>query len=146
MKDKEIVDKQGNPLPWYSYSAICFLKERLLPDMKIFEYGSGYSTAFYSKIVAEVNFVEDDIKWYNYVMKRWGDGSIYGVCCSEKDDYLEACNTGKTYDIIVIDGKWRLERIEPAIRCLNEKSVIILDDTEATYLTQTREKLKRSGS
>lgn len=55
-------DKDGYT-PWYTYPAIDFLKDILKPEHKVIEYGSGYSTLFYSKRVKELFTVEHDLDW-----------------------------------------------------------------------------------
>lgn len=57
-------------LPWYTYSAIDWLKGYLKPDMKVFEWGSGGSTIFYAAKVQEVVSVEHDPVWYKDVAKK----------------------------------------------------------------------------
>ena len=37
----------GSPLPWMNYAVINFLDERLNKELKLFEYGSGYSTLYF---------------------------------------------------------------------------------------------------
>jgi hypothetical protein len=49
--------------PWYTFPAIHFLKDMLTRDMKVFEYGSGFSTIFYKNHVDEYYTVEHDLEW-----------------------------------------------------------------------------------
>jgi len=55
-------DDQGYT-PWYTYPAIEFLRDLLTTEHKVFEYGSGYSTAFYNKHAKECYTVEHDLEW-----------------------------------------------------------------------------------
>jgi hypothetical protein len=64
------VDRDGKPLPWYTYPAIEFLQARVRPEMVIFEYGCGNSTLWWAKRVAEVVSVEHDGEWYRRVAAR----------------------------------------------------------------------------
>ncbi|MBN8677275.1 MAG: hypothetical protein J0M29_03565 [Chitinophagales bacterium] len=52
-------------LPWINYLAIQCLEKNIRPEFKVFEYGGGGSTLFFSKIVAEIATVEDNQEWYN---------------------------------------------------------------------------------
>jgi hypothetical protein len=45
-KSSEPIDADLKPVPWFTYSAIDFLKERLSNDLNILEFGSGNSTLF----------------------------------------------------------------------------------------------------
>ncbi|MEO5647024.1 MAG: hypothetical protein ABIQ56_01610, partial [Chitinophagaceae bacterium] len=38
------IDKNGNPIPWFSYPAIDFLSQLNIFDKEVFEYGCGFST------------------------------------------------------------------------------------------------------
>src|SRR4030095_5426297 len=50
--------------PWMAFGAIDFLKRRVTKDMKVFEYGSGGSTLFWSKLAARVISIEHHEGWY----------------------------------------------------------------------------------
>jgi predicted O-methyltransferase YrrM len=63
MRRGEIVDAQGSPIPWITYSARYQLEKWLRPSDKVFEYGSGYSSLWFAKRVAEVKSVEHDSLW-----------------------------------------------------------------------------------
>lgn len=49
--------------PWMTFAAIAFLRRTLNPKMRVFEYGSGGSTLFFSKHAAEILTVEHDPAW-----------------------------------------------------------------------------------
>ncbi|HLP92901.1 MAG TPA: hypothetical protein VK168_02650 [Saprospiraceae bacterium] len=52
-------------LPWINFLAINCLQNNIRPEFKVFEFGGGGSTLFFSKIVAEIATVEDNLDWYN---------------------------------------------------------------------------------
>jgi len=52
-------------LPWFTFSSLNFLVHILDSDWKVFEYGCGYSSFFWSSRVKEYHGVEDDENWYN---------------------------------------------------------------------------------
>ena len=68
-------DKDGNPIPWIAYSAIDFIQSRIKSDMSVFEFGSGASTAWWAKRVKEVDAVENDEEWFNFVQKNKSENS-----------------------------------------------------------------------
>ena len=45
-RENRPVDKNGEPLPWLNYSLIRLLDERLNKSLRVFEYGSGFSTLY----------------------------------------------------------------------------------------------------
>ena len=66
---KEAVDLQG-PVPWMTYPAIEMLRKTCRPVMKVFEFGSGGSTLWWSERVASVIAVEHDPEWAAEVSAR----------------------------------------------------------------------------
>jgi len=128
----ESVDKNGQPIPWFSYSAIEYLRSLDLTNKSVFEYGSGNSTLFWAKHTAKIKSVESDIKWFNLNLKR------LKVCKNaqltfenNKVKYVDTINITKAkYDIIVIDGDSRFECSLAAIGKLKNGGFIILDNSE----------------
>lgn len=129
--EKVCADKDGNPLPWYTYPAIEYLVQFDYSDKKIFEYGCGYSSAFWAGRALTVTSIEDNQsyfeRWKNeFKMQnldiRWRDeGEIYEQAIFEDDT---------KYDVIVIDGKRRVECAEAAVQKLADGGMIILDDSD----------------
>jgi hypothetical protein len=56
------VDAHGEPVPWYTYPAIDYLRQLDFSDKTVFEYGSGYSTLFWASAARRVVSVEEDEK------------------------------------------------------------------------------------
>jgi hypothetical protein len=56
--------------PWMTYDAIRFLNKKIKNDMKVFEYGSGGSSVFFSKLASEIVSVEHDKNWFASVQKN----------------------------------------------------------------------------
>jgi hypothetical protein len=123
--------RNGDPVPWMNYGVVCFLEERLTKNMSLFEYGSGYSTLFYSRFVGEVISAETDSAWYDRMNKLTGDNVKLVYVDFEQDgaycSYI--AGTGKKYDVIVIDGKDRNRCAQNCVGSLSERGVVIFDDT-----------------
>jgi hypothetical protein len=49
--------------PWFTYPAISFLKDIISKEMKVFEFGSGYSTLFFNSNAGECFSVEHSEEW-----------------------------------------------------------------------------------
>ena len=139
------VDKDGNPQPWFTYPCIEYLKGRDLSNMDVFEYGSGYSTAFFSRHAKNVVSVENQPKWRPKVLSMCGDrDNVHVIVAQDKDHYLKAINWSKDYDIIVIDGEWRLDCAKLVLGRLRPNGMIIVDNPDdgrwgkaaAEYLSQ----------
>ena len=62
-RENRPVDFAGNPLPWLPYSLIRILDERVTSEMRVFEYGAGYSTLFFADRVETVVSIEHAEAW-----------------------------------------------------------------------------------
>jgi SAM-dependent methyltransferase len=126
------IDKNKNPIPWFSYPFIDFIIPRLTKDIVLFEFGSGNSTSFFAKRVKEVISVEHNKEWYQIVNST--KPSNVNLVQSESDsvnNYLEFFSKLKEkVDVIIVDGLHRNECLISSINKLSENGVIILDDSE----------------
>jgi hypothetical protein len=126
------IDKDGNPIPWINYPMIRFLEERLTDDLNVFEFGSGYSTLFYAKKVKSITSLEYDKNWFELITSMVPKNAqlIY----KKKDIDGEYCRTihiaNKKYDVIIIDGRDRVNCIKQSFSALSLQGVIILDDSQ----------------
>ncbi|MGD8634003.1 MAG: hypothetical protein PVF85_10565 [Anaerolineales bacterium] len=123
------IDRNDQPLPWYTYSAIHFLEERLNPDLRVFEFGSGNSTLWYSKRVKQVIAVESDPDWQTHIASQLTDNN--SVSLREiGHGYIHEPKLYEPFDVVVIDGFERTECAPVAVKCLAEGGVIIWDDSD----------------
>jgi hypothetical protein len=67
--------------PWFTYPAVSFLKDIISPEVKVFEFGSGYSTLYFNKNAGECFSVEHDRGWANHLLKINPAANI--VVCEE---------------------------------------------------------------
>ena len=124
------IDKDTNPIPWYSYPAIEFIKQLDLSNKTVFEYGSGNSTLFWSSRCKRVIAVEDDPKWYNAIKPRLPANVEY-LLAEDKTAYLNAiAEYAEPFDIIIIDGSHRLDCTNQAIGHLSPTGFYILDNSD----------------
>lgn len=135
------VDKNKNPIPWFSYPFIDFLTPRLTKDLVLFEFGSGNSTLFFAKRVKEVISVEHNKEWYQIVNST--KPSNVKLIQTESDsvtDYVGYfSNLKEKVDIIIVDGLHRNECLINSINKLSENGVIILDDSERNEYEQGKD-------
>jgi hypothetical protein len=124
------VDGKGDPTPWYTYSMIDFLQGRLTDELRVFEYGGGYSTVWYADQVDTVIAVDDSKKWTEIVDPKLPENSEI-VYRSSQDEYVSHIIEDITaFDIVVIDGSHRTDCIEPAVEALSDRGIIVWDDFE----------------
>jgi hypothetical protein len=132
LKEKKPVDKDGRPIPWFSYPAIEFIESKLSDNLKVFEFGSGNSTIFFSNRVSSVFAVEHDYNWYNELRKFESEKlKIFFTQSDSFENYIKPLIVSNSvYDIIVVDGLFRNECVKFSLKNLTEKGIIILDDSE----------------
>ena len=63
--EKVCIDKDGNPIPWYTYPAIEYLSQFDYSQKEIFEFGCGYSSMFWANRAKKVTSIEDNINWFS---------------------------------------------------------------------------------
>ena len=145
-------------LPWWTFHAIDevegFLRKN--PDSKVFEWGSGASTLWLSKLAAKVVSVEYDRQWheklaqavtgfpeYSNVELRLSPAfpiqggtepvvsrkkGFEGLDFSKYVDELE--NSQGLYDLIVIDGRARRDCLALAQARIRPGGIIVYDNVE----------------
>lgn len=146
MKSEEVgvpVDPEGEPLPWYTYPAIDFLEPRIKSDFRVFEYGSGNSSLWYSDRAGEVVSIEDSEDWAREMEDR-APSNLEMIFQPAVEHYPNEIADQGMFDIVVIDGSVRTDCLKPARDALNEQGVIILDDFER-WEREDWEVLKKDG-
>lgn len=126
------LDYKGAPIPWVAYSFIDFIEPRLTKKMSIFEYGSGNSTIYYSSRVKNVFSVEHDQKFYKKLEENLPSNVDLSFCKLEYGgEYSKwVQRTENEYDLIIVDGRDRVNCILVSVGKLKAGGVIILDDAE----------------
>lgn len=130
VKGKPISDS-GEEMPWLNYGFFNFIRERLSKDFVIFEYGSGASTFYFAKNVKKVISVEHDKDWYNKVLATKADNvELLFKDLDMNGKYCSAINEYETnFDIVLVDGRDRVNCVKKAISKLSPSGVIILDNS-----------------
>ncbi|GAB2696058.1 hypothetical protein GCM10027037_19900 [Mucilaginibacter koreensis] len=130
--NKSPVDGEGNPIPWVTYSFINFIKTRLNKQQAIFEFGSGNSTLFYAQHVGIVVSVEHDKDWYEKITETKPANAEMIYCELQPDG--EYCRMPirleEKFDIIIVDGRDRVNCCKQAVEALSDTGVVVLDDSE----------------
>lgn len=141
------VDAQNHAVPWYTYSAIDFLASRLRPDMEVFEYGSGNSTLWWAARVAKVVSCEHDQEWFSRMASRMPGNVDYRQADLEPaGDYARAIlHGGQKFDVVLIDGRNRIECAKNAVKAIQANGVIIWDDGERPQYREGYEHLAAHG-
>ncbi len=125
------VDGAGEPIPLYTYPAIEYLAQLDFSDAAVFEYGSGQSTAFWSRRARRVYAVEDDPTWRARLTER-GLPNVE-VLDIEATGYVAAIDAPEEagYDVIVVDGHGHRYDCAAAARAkLRPGGMVILDNSD----------------
>tara|TARA_Y100000589_G_C27142695_1_gene625421 strand:+ start:352 stop:1026 length:675 start_codon:yes stop_codon:yes gene_type:complete len=143
---KQPLDHEGQPVPWITYGAIEFLKERLDKSMSIFEFGAGNSSLYYAKKVNKVVSVEHHNDWFNYIKgKMPGNVEIFhkNIDSVEYPQFLK--QREDKFDVIIVDGRERVQCILNSINNLSNRGVLILDDSQREKYLEGENFLLQNG-
>jgi len=141
------VDRDNNPIPWVTYSFIDYIKTHLKKQFSVFEFGSGNSTFFYAKYAGLVVSVEHDKEWYDKIVSTKPENSEMIFCELVRDgDYCRMpVKLEEKFDIIIVDGRDRVNCCKQAINAVSENGVIVLDDSEREFYKEGINFLKNKG-
>jgi hypothetical protein len=131
------VTKDGEPLPWYTYPCIDFLKYRTYGNKVILEFGGGQSTLWWARRARHVVTLEGDQKWYARIAQTMPvNVDLHYVSMKDVDTNVNhvrevlASKPYPHYDVAVIDGLYRYEMIDLACNLLAKDGIIVCDNSE----------------
>jgi hypothetical protein len=128
------VDAAGNPLPWITYPAIDFLSQFDFADASVFEWGSGFSTLWWSKRCKQIASVESNPPWVPYIKRLLPASVELIVTPLDADAEIRALleHHSVENDVFVIDnnGPFRWRCAEVASANLAKGGIIILDNSD----------------
>ena len=144
---KSPVDGEGNPIPWVTYSFIDFIKNRIKKQHTVFEFGSGNSTFFYAKSAGIVVSVEHDKEWFDKIVKDKPENSEMIYCeLVRGGDYCHMpVKLEEKFDVIIVDGRDRVNCCKQAVEALTDEGVVVLDDSEREYYREGIDFLLKKG-
>jgi hypothetical protein len=126
------IDATGEPIPWFSYPAIDFVKQLDLKELTVFEYGSGFSTLFWAKRAKKVISVETQKEWFEEIAGQLPSNAELLLVSPEVNSYASLITRYDRFNIIVIDGtgESRLRCSQLAARSLDPNGFVILDNSD----------------
>ena len=131
--------KNNQDLPWITKSANNFLIKNLRKDMLVLEFGSGRSTQFFSTRVKQVFSRENNKEWFDVVTKQIE--KAVNVDYKFYDDLGEYANVtnieNDSLDLIIVDGRNRVNCLLNSISKLKSGGVLILDNAERYLIYET---------
>lgn len=130
IEEESCVDRDGNPIPWYTYPAIEYLLQLDFSNKRVFEFGAGNSTLFWANLSKEVISVDNNKSWYRSLKKEVPSNvDLKYKKLGEKYSNAILKEKGK-FDVIVVDGQIRDKCCESAIQKVALGGLIILDNSD----------------
>lgn len=140
-----------NEEPWMTRGSINWLYNYIINSkkkLKLLEYGSGSSTAYFLSLGLEVTSIEHHDGWLSSIktklppnlLKNWTpclfkpkkNGCDEGSDGEYYDDYVNHVENLGMFEIIIVDGRSRSKCIEKSIKKLNSGGLFIIDNAERT--------------
>lgn len=125
------VDRDGNPIPWITYPAIDVLHDGLQAELRVFEFGCGNSTLWWAKHVKAVHSVEHEQAWYDTISKKMPPHVTLTHVPLEYDGaYCRQVQKAGPWNIVVVDGRDRVNCVKQSLDVLTPDGVIVLDNSD----------------
>ncbi|MGD0568042.1 MAG: hypothetical protein ABSA78_06520 [Candidatus Sulfotelmatobacter sp.] len=120
------------PMPWLTFPAIDYL-EPFVSGKRVFEFGSGMSTLWFARRCRHVVSVESDSGWYRIVSQQARDfGNVQLFHAISKEDYVGAIsNCQGRFDLILVDGLYRIQCLDVVRSYLNLGGLLVVDNTDS---------------
>ena len=140
----ESVDRWNKPIPWLSYPCIAFLEPRLSLSMSVFEYGSGNSTFWFSQRVGKIVSLEHDKEWFEKLKGKMPANArlIFKELQTNGEYAGYISETTEKYDIIVVDGRDRVNCVKKSVHSLSATGVLIFDNSNVDCYQEAMRFLK----
>lgn len=157
----------GDEIPWLTFGAIRFLEARVRPDLRVFEWGSGGSTLYFTARCREVVSVEHDRAFHDRVKARLKERgrtnstllleepAAEGRCASRHphhrgqffDSYVATIERfpAAHFDLISVDGRQRNACARAALAHLKPGGLVLLDNSDRFYYRPGIEALRAAG-
>ncbi len=144
---KSAVGLNGEPIPWVTYSFIDFISDRIQKDHTVFEFGSGNSTLYYAKRAKKVVSVEHDEDWFTKITSSKAANSEMIFCELEKGGKYSKmpASMDEKFDIIIVDGRDRVNCCIESLSALSDRGVVVLDDSQVEKYAEAIKFFKNNG-
>ena len=129
VRSKESINGDGNPIPWWTYSIIDFLDERLDRSMRILEFGCGNSTQWLANRVQQIVSIENNENWAKKVSSNLPANADILLVDSLEDFSKEIPDKYGDFDVLIIDAGNRMACAQAAINRVTDTGIIIWDNT-----------------
>lgn len=116
--------------PWISYDAQHLLEMHLNSESRVLEFGSGMSTQWFAMRAGRLVSVEDNPEWYKRVRSVLPQRDSITYVLAEDETAYATVPDGETFDLILVDGRWRDRCVENALDRLSPNGILYLDNAD----------------
>lgn len=142
----ELVDAAGGAVPWMTQPFLDFLRPRIQPHWRVFEYGAGASTLFFARRTAAVLAVEHDAAFATELSARLPANAQVIVWPASSAEYAGGvAQMRPPPHLVCIDGRDRVRCVAAALPCLDPAGVLVLDDAERPEYAAAVVQLRQAG-
>jgi hypothetical protein len=127
----QAVDRNGNPIPWYTYPAIDFLAQRNYQTKSVLEFGSGQSTFWWASRAKSVLSIEENVDWLTKIRSQVPNNVEMRHIMPDIRMLTEFMRFRDTkFDVIIVDGNLRRQATALSFEYLKPGGALILDNAE----------------
>ena len=136
----------GEIIPWMNYTMVRLLRDRVQPDWRVFEFGAGYSTLWWSTKVARIRSVEHDAAWSQLITDLCRDHDVrIDVRPADASFSRAIADAEGPFDVIVVDGFDRPACLRRSLPHLAERGVVILDNSDRKEYREAVAEVRAQG-
>lgn len=130
-QNKIPMNEKGEYIPWFTYPFISFIEDRLSESFNVLEYGSGYSTLYFSKHCKNLISIESNVKWLEKIRKNSNKNVELLYYKLDDFNYVNPKEIAdKRFNIIIVDAEKRNSCLKNSLAYLADDGVVILDDSD----------------
>jgi hypothetical protein len=134
-------DRNGTPLPWYTFPAIRFLSQFEYHQADILEFGGGQSTSWWAKRARSVVTLDPHQPWAEWLSRRVPSNvAVHHLQNSGKADTFLG---DRLFDVIVVDAGSeeypyddRVENMRLALNHMKPAGFILVDNSTEPYCAE----------
>ncbi|MBB6461213.1 class I SAM-dependent methyltransferase [Flammeovirga kamogawensis] len=145
LKSFSVINNKKEPIPWFTYSCIHFLSTRKLSNLNVFEFGSGNSTLWFQKRVNKIYSLEHNKDWFNKIKNQFNSNVTFIYKEIDNGYSQEINNHSLQFDLIIIDGRNRVECCKNTLNKISPNGVIIWDNSDRIKYNEGYNLLTENG-
>ncbi len=121
-------------VPWLGFRAVRHLGSLIQRDWRVLEFGSGMSSLWFAERCGYLLSVESDAGWFEAMRPRLAaKANVEYRLLRDREAYCGVeCEDG-SFDLVLVDGLWRDEAAETALRKVRPGGYVYLDNSDTPW-------------